>query len=79
MSRKYIIINTDELNSLDFSKLTTTSKDTVRKKSDNSQAIVAFEGATPSELLGKTDYTIDQLLLIIDDTDNGWYIEDEDE
>ena len=63
MSKKYIIINTDELNSLDFSKLTTTSKYTVRKKSDNSQAIVAFEGTTPSELLGKTEYTINQYTL----------------
>ena len=78
MSRKYIILNTSELDSLNFNELKTTSKNTARKKLDNSQAIVSYEGTTPSGLSGKTEYTNDQLLAIVDDVDNGWFEEEED-
>jgi hypothetical protein len=77
MSRKYIILNTSELNSLDFNELKTTSKDTARKKLDGSQAIVSYEGTTPNALLGKTEYTNDQLLTIINDINNGWFTEED--
>ena len=77
MSRKYIILNTSELDSLNFNELKTTSKNTARKKLDNSQAIVSYEGTTPSGLSGKTEYTNDQLLVIVNDADNGWFEEED--
>ena len=77
MSRKYIILDTNELDSLNFSELKTTSKNTARKKLDNSQAIVSYEGTIPSGLSGKTEYTNDQLLAIVNDVSNGW-LEEED-
>ena len=77
MSRKYVIINTGELDSLDFNQLKTTSKNTARKKLDNSQAIVSYEGTTPSGLSGKTEYTNDQLLAIVNNIDNGWFEEED--
>jgi len=78
MSKKCIILNTSELDGLNFNELTQTSKDTVRKKLDGSQALVSYEGdITPSGLSGKTEYTLDQLLAIIYDTDNGWESEEE--
>jgi hypothetical protein len=77
MSRKYIILDTNELDSLNFSELKTTSKNTARKKLDNLQAIVSYEGTIPSGLSGKTEYTNDQLLAIVNDVSNGW-LEEED-
>ena len=77
MSRKYIILDTNELDSLNFNELKTTSKNTARKKLDNSQAIVSYEGTIPSGLSGKTEYTNDQLLAIVNDVSNGW-LEEED-
>ena len=77
MSKKYIILDTSELDSLNFSELKTTSKNTARKKLDNSQAIVSYEGTTPSGLSGKTEYTNDQLLVIVNDADNGWFEEED--
>ena len=77
MSRKYIILDTNELDSLNFNELKTTSKNTARKKLDNSQAIVSYEGTIPSGLSGKTEYINDQLLAIVNDVSNGW-LEEED-
>jgi hypothetical protein len=37
---------------------------------------VKFEGDTPSFLTGKTQYTNDQMLAILDDVNGEWYIED---
>ena len=78
MSKKYIIVNTSELNSLNFNELTQTSKDTVRKKLDGSQALVSYTGSTPSALSGKTEYTLDQFLAIVYDTNNGWESEEDE-
>ena len=79
MSKKCIILNTSELDGLNFNELTQTSKDTVRKKLDGSQALVSYKGnVTPSGLSSKTEYTLDQLLTILSDTDNGWEPEEEE-
>ena len=72
MSKKYIIVNTSELNSLNFNELTQTSKDTVRKKLDGSQALVSYTGSTPSALSGKTEYTNSELLAIVNDINGEW-------
>ena len=75
MSRKYIILNTTELDSLDFSLLTTTSKETARKNIAGNKAIVAYEGDTPNALVGKTEYNLEQLKEIVN-VENTWYEED---
>jgi len=73
MNKKYIILNVSELNSLNFDELTTTSKDTARKNLAEDKAIVSYKGTKPDSLSDKTEYTIEQLKTIIDDTSNGWY------
>ena len=74
MAKKYIILNTNELDSLDFNELLNTSEDFARKSADGTKAIVSYEGTTPSALLGKTEYTNSQLLTIVNDTGGEWYI-----
>jgi len=66
MSRKYVIINADELDSVDFSQVDETSADTVRYSVDNSQTFVKFDSdTTPSFLDGKTQYTHSEILTIL--------------
>ena len=74
MDRKYIIINTSELSSLDFNELLNTSEDYVRKSVDGLKAIVSCKGTVPSALSGKTEYTITELKAIVEDINGEWYI-----
>lgn len=65
MSRKYVIINADEVSSVDFSEVEETSENTLRYSLDGSQTFVKFEGETPNFLDGKTQYTIEEILPIL--------------
>ena len=70
--RKYVIINRDEVESIDFSQVLETNENTLRYKLDGSQTFVKFEGDTPSFLEGKTTYTLDNMRSILNNPDNGW-------
>ena len=66
MSRKYVIINTDEVGSVNFSQVDETSADTVRYNVDGTKTFVKFDGeTTPSFLDGKTQYTHSEILAIL--------------
>ena len=66
MSRKYVIINSDEVDSVDFSQVDETSADTVRFSTDGTQTFVKFDSdTTPSFLDGKTQYTHSEILTIL--------------
>jgi len=45
--RKYIIINTKDVDSILFDKVLETSKDTLRYSKDNKRTFVKWEGRTP--------------------------------
>jgi hypothetical protein len=66
MSRKYAIIDADELDSVIFSQVDETSENTVRYSLDGSQTFVKFDtDTTPSFLVGKTQYTHSEILTIL--------------
>lgn len=65
MSKKYVIIDASDVSSIDFSQVMETSASTLRYSVDGSQTFVKFEGATPSFLDGKTQYTHSQILTIL--------------
>jgi hypothetical protein len=66
MSRKYVIINANEVDSVDFSKVDETSADTIRYSVDGSKTFVKFDSdTTPSFLDGKTQYTHSEILAIL--------------
>ena len=65
MSRTYVIINADEVDSVDFSKVDETSESTVRFSLDNSLTFVKYDGAKPSFLYGKDTYTHSEILTIL--------------
>jgi len=66
MSRKYVIINSDEVSSVDFSQVDETSENTLRYSLDGSQTFVKFDtDTTPSFLEGKTQYSHSEILAIL--------------
>lgn len=68
MSRKYVIINADEVDSVDFSQVDETSENTLRYNINpaNTKTFVKFDSdTTPSFLDGKTQYTHSEILTIL--------------
>lgn len=66
MSRKYVIINADEVDSVDFSQVNETSADTVRYNLAGTETFVKFDSdTTPSFLKGKTQYSNSEILTIL--------------
>jgi hypothetical protein len=76
MAKKYVILNSTEVSSINFSQVQETSTDTLRWNIDKTKTFVKFEGDTPSFLTGKTQYTNDQMLVMLGDVNGEWYIED---
>ena len=70
--RKHVIINADEVDSIDFGQVLETSLDTLRYNLDESKTFVKFNGGTPSFLNGKTQYTHSELMDILQDQSQGW-------
>ena len=76
---KYAILNTSDINTVDFSKVKQTDANSVRKTLDGSKFVVKFEGNTPDFLDGVTLYTNQEMIEIFWNIDNGWQlIEQED-
>ena len=66
MSRTYVIINADEVDSVNFSQVDETSENTVRYSTDGSQTFVKFDSdTTPSFLDGKTQYTHSEIISVL--------------
>ena len=76
MAKKYIIITSSDVSSIDFTKIQETSADTLRWNIDNTKTFVKYEGYKPTCLHGKATYTYAQILSILNDVDGEWYIED---
>ena len=75
MARKYVIINRSDESSVDFTKVEETSAETLRWNNDNTKTFVKYTGDKPSFLDGKTEYTVDELLAILDVVDGEWGID----
>ena len=76
MAKKYVIIDSEYVNSIDFTKVQETSADTLRWNKDNTKTFVKYEGYKPTCLHNKTAYTYTQILAILNDVEGEWYIED---
>ena len=74
--RKYVIINTSEVSSVDFSKVLETSADTLRHSLNGGKALLKYDGNQPSFLDGKTEYNYEDIIEILDGSE--WYEEEED-
>lgn len=73
--RNFMVFNTSELNSIDFSQVLETSIDTVRKSIDESQTFVKWDSETvPPSVGGLTTkegpYHYDEMIIIL--ATSGW-------
>ena len=62
---KYVILNTSELGAVDFSEVKEGSSDTLSYSVDGTKTFVKYEGTQPFFLLGKTEYTHEEILSIL--------------
>ena len=74
MSVKYVIIGTDEVENVDFSQVSQDSAKTLRVSEDGNFTFLKFKGDTPYFLEGKTQYTAEEFITILDDTSGIWFI-----
>ena len=68
-NRKYVIFNTSETSSIDFSQVMETSVNTLRKNISGSQTFVKYEGSQPSSVAGlsskSNEYTHPEILNVL--------------
>ena len=74
-NRKWVIIDKDEVSSVDFSKVLETSADTLRYSNDGNKTFVKYEGSKPSFLYGKTVLNHSEILAILNEVDGEWWID----
>jgi hypothetical protein len=73
-NRKFVIISSDEVSSVDFSLVLETSADTLRYNNDKTKTFVKFDqDTTPSFLDGKTQYGYEEFIEILSNENGGWY------
>tara|TARA_R110002020_G_scaffold470863_1_gene697098 strand:- start:271 stop:528 length:258 start_codon:yes stop_codon:yes gene_type:complete len=71
MNRNYVIIDAEDVPSVNFSQVNETSAETLRWNIESdlgpagTKTFVKFEGATPDFLEGKTQYTHAEMLAIL--------------
>jgi hypothetical protein len=73
-NRKFVIISSDEVSSVDFSLVLETSADALRYNNDKTKTFVKFDqDTTPSFLDGKTQYGYEEFVEILKDKNGEWY------
>ena len=61
----YVIIDSSEVNSVDFDQVLETSAETLRFSLNGTKTFVKYEGDQPSFLSGKQEYTHSEILAIL--------------
>ena len=72
LEKKYVIINRNLVEAIDFKQVIETSESTLRYSLDGTQTIIKFIGEIPSFLDGEKIYSHDEIIEIINNPDNGW-------
>ena len=65
-NRTYVIVDSAEVSSFNFSQLVDIDESYSRKSLDGSKILARFEGDTPSFLIGEPQYTQEEILPILD-------------
>ena len=75
---KYVIIPLSKVEDIDFDQVMQTSVRTLRLSQDGEYTFVKFQGDTPSFLDGYTQYTHSDMLKLLTDPNDIWYVDDEE-
>ena len=73
--KTYVIINANEVSSINFSEVLETSANTLRYNNDSTKTFVKYRGDQPSFLNGKTTYTESEIKALLNDEQGEWYRE----
>ena len=65
MSRQYVILNADEVSTVNFDEVLETSSDTLRYNEAGDQTFVKYEGAKPRFLYGKDTLSHSAMLTVL--------------
>ena len=65
MSRQYVILNADEVSTVNFDEVLQTSVDTLRYNVAGDQTFVKYEGAKPRCLYGKDTLSHSEMLNVL--------------
>ena len=76
MAKQYVIINSEDVDNIDFSQVQETSVETLRWNKDNTKTFVKYEGYKPKFLYGKPAFSYNKILDTLNDIHGEWYIED---
>ena len=68
-NRKYIIIDSSEVDNINFDEVLQTSKETLRYNLDGTKTFVKWDGETPDYFLGATTYTNAEMLEILNNSE----------
>ena len=63
--RQYVILNADEVSTVNFDDVLETSADTLRYNVAGDKTFVKYEGETPSFLVGKPSFSHSEILEIL--------------
>jgi hypothetical protein len=66
MSRQYVILNADEVSTVNFDEVLETSSDTLRYNVAGDQTFVKYEGAKPRSLYGKDTLSHSAMLTVLE-------------
>ena len=63
--KTWVIIDSSEVDSIDFDQVMQTSADKLRYSLDGTKTFVKYEGTQPFFMLGKTEYNHEEILNIL--------------
>ena len=76
--RKYAIINTSEIESVDFSKTNHENAQHLRLNNDCTKCVIGYRGSQPAFFTGKQEYTVEEIYTLTNSDTNEWYISPSD-
>ena len=77
--KSFVIINSDQVSSVNFNEVMETSVNTLRYSLDGIKTFVKFNSGTPSFVTNETIYSEDEFNELTSDYSNGWVIDPETE
>ena len=75
--KRFVIINKDQVSSVNFGEVMETSASTLRYNLDGTNTFVKFNGDTPSFVTNETIYSEIEFYEFTSDYNNGWCIDPE--
>ena len=72
--KKYVIINTDEVEDIDFSKTNHKNAKYLRLNKEGTKCVVGYRGDQPDFFTGKQEYTEQEIYTLTNSDTNEWYI-----